>query len=283
MPGFAQDRTTAFAGPELGRLRQIDSWSAPLLLRITRLHEGQACKPHAHARGQFLFPRSGRCRIWTEGEIWTASPRQAIWIPSGVLHYVEGIAATEVHNAYVDAGICRDMPGRAKVMTVSPLLAELIAYALGRGAEALPVGADARVHQVIADQIRSARDVAAMHLPLSGDSRLGPLLDRMVRHPEDGRSLEQWADAAHMSARTLARLFLRETGLSFGQWRQRLRIMEAMARLAEGQSVLAVSLDLGYASQSAFTAMFRKVTGTTPSDFLRDSAAPTGRGRRPGS
>ena len=85
--------------------------------------------------------------------------------------------------------------------------------------------------------------------------------------PDDNRGLDDWAVVTNTSARTLARLFVQHTGLTFGQWRQRLRIMEALTRLGDGQSVLAVSLDLGYASQSAFTTMFRKVVGRPPSDF----------------
>jgi AraC-like DNA-binding protein len=66
----------------------------------------------------------------------------------------------------------------------------------------------------------------------------------------------------------LARLFQRETGMSFGRWRERARIAEALARLAEGDSVQRVAHALGYESPSAFTAMFRRRLGQPPQHYL---------------
>jgi len=93
------------------------------------------------------------------------------------------------------------------------------------------------------------------------------ITDHLMENPDDNRGLEDWSKTAHASTRTLARLFVSETGLTFRQWRQHLRIAEAITRLSEGHSVLNVSMDLGYASQSAFTTMFRKLMGRTPSAF----------------
>jgi len=56
-------------------------------------------------------------------------------------------------------------------------------------------------------------------------------------------------------SRTLARLFLREVGMSFGEWRKRARLLLSMGRLAAGASILEVALEHGYQSSSAFSAM----------------------------
>ena len=69
------------------------------------------------------------------------------------------------------------------------------------------------------------------------------------------------------SARTLARHFQSETGLSFGAWRQQARVLEAMGRLGSGAPVTQVALDLGYDSVSAFSAMFRRAAGASPSAY----------------
>ena len=71
----------------------------------------------------------------------------------------------------------------------------------------------------------------------------------------------------HASERTVARLFLSETGLSFGAWRQQARVLEAMGRLGGGAPVTQVALDLGYDSVSAFSAMFRRAAGASPSAY----------------
>ncbi|MEO8559755.1 MAG: helix-turn-helix transcriptional regulator, partial [Rhodospirillales bacterium] len=84
----------------------------------------------------------------------------------------------------------------------------------------------------------------------------------------DDRTLEQFADDANASARTLARLFRSETNMSFGAWRQQLRLLEAVRRMAGGAPITTVALDLGYDSPSAFAAMFRKTLGVPPSRYF---------------
>jgi AraC-like DNA-binding protein len=100
--------------------------------------------------------------------------------------------------------------------------------------------------------------------------------NRAVWLPPGERDFEAWAAACGASARTLARLFRRETGLSFRVWRQQVRLIAALERLSAGESVGRVSAALGYRSASAFTAMFRRALGRPPQDFLRDRDAVQG-------
>lgn len=99
------------------------------------------------------------------------------------------------------------------------------------------------------------------------DKRLQRLCSALLAAPGDQRTLEHWAGSANASPRTLARLFVTETGLTFGAWRQQARVLEAMGRLSGGQSVTDVALDLGYDSVSAFSAMFRRASGLSPSAY----------------
>ncbi len=78
----------------------------------------------------------------------------------------------------------------------------------------------------------------------------------------------QWGHEVGASARTLARLFLAETGLSFGDWRSRARLLAALPRLAAGEKVTTIALDLGYESPSAFISMFKRALGKTPSTYF---------------
>jgi AraC-like DNA-binding protein len=57
--------------------------------------------------------------------------------------------------------------------------------------------------------------------------------------------------------------------MSFRAWRQQLRLLRGLELLAAGAPVTRVALDLGYESTSAFTAMFRRVLGTTPTAYFR--------------
>lgn len=68
---------------------------------------------------------------------------------------------------------------------------------------------------------------------------------------------------------TIQRLFRKATGMTFGQWRQQARLLLALERIAVGEKVIDIALELGYESPSAFTSMFKKQFGKTPSQFFR--------------
>jgi AraC-like DNA-binding protein len=131
-----------------------------------------------------------------------------------------------------------------------------------------PEGPEARVMTVILDELRALKP-EPLHLPHPRDVRLKRIAEALLADPADGRALEDWARDAGASARTLARLFVKETGMTFGAWRERLRLTAAVARLGEGEPVTAVAYDLGYQSPSAFIAMFRRSLGDTPGRYLK--------------
>jgi AraC-like DNA-binding protein len=171
-----------------------------------------------------------------------------------------------------------------RVIAVSSLLRELTLRAC-----ALPVlydesGPAARIMTLILDEI-AALPTVGLDLPMPRDARLRRICAALRAEPGSTRTLESWARATGASSRTLARRFVRETRLTFAEWRQQARLLDAMARLAAGQPVTAIALDLGYDSPSAFAAMFRRALGTPPSRYLSRSRAPfRGSGRPcPGS
>jgi AraC-like DNA-binding protein len=95
------------------------------------------------------------------------------------------------------------------------------------------------------------------------------LCQKVRETPGDAWSSLQAAKESNMSERTLSRHFQQQTTLTWSEWVRRAKLMEALVRLAQGQSVLRVALDLGYGSHSAFSAMFRRVMGMAPSDYFR--------------
>jgi AraC-like DNA-binding protein len=56
--------------------------------------------------------------------------------------------------------------------------------------------------------------------------------------------------------------------MSFATWRQQARLLESLRRLAAGEPVTKVALDCGYASASAFGAMFRRSLGVPPAAYF---------------
>ena len=156
------------------------------------------------------------------------------------------------------------------MLTVTPLLRELILKIVSLPNRDPVSPADIRLMEVILDQLRGLKP-APLHLPMPQDPRLRAVTDRLVRNPGDNRSLAAWSRVTGASSRTLARLFLKETGMSFGNWRQQLRLLSAISDLALEIPVTAVAYDLGYQSPSAFIAMFKRVLGVPPGRYLRVS------------
>jgi len=60
--------------------------------------------------------------------------------------------------------------------------------------------------------------------------------------------------------------------MTFGKWRQQVRLMQGMRLLAEGAKVTHAALESGYSTPSAFISMFRKALGITPSSYFRKGA-----------
>jgi AraC-like DNA-binding protein len=160
------------------------------------------------------------------------------------------------------------LPQVSCVIAVSPLLRELIVAAMRVPLDYAPDTRDERLMRLLLDELREV-DVLPLHLPMPHEVRLRSICEALVARPDDVSTVEQWARQFGITPKTVHRLFSRETGLTFAQWRQQARLLFALERLARGDRIIDVALDSGYASQSAFTAMFRKHFGVPPSAFYR--------------
>jgi AraC-like DNA-binding protein len=178
----------------------------------------------------------------------------------------------KMRTLYIGSPAAAGLPQGCRVVGVSALLRELILRAVE-----LPVlydegGAAGRVAALIFDELRLLPTLP-LHLPKPRDARLERLCQALRANPADQRTLEEWGAVVGASARTLARGFVKETGMSFAAWRAQVRLLAALARLAAGEKVTAVALDLGYDNVSAFIAAFRRVHGTTPGRWAHDAPA----------
>ena len=125
-----------------------------------------------------------------------------------------------------------------------------------------------RLLQVLVDQLEQA-DCAGTYLPTSDDPLLKPVLVALQANPGDARTIAEFAEISHTTERTLMRRCQRDLGMSFVEWRQRLKVLASLARLDRGETVEAIGLDLGYSSASAFISMFRRLMGTTPDEYRK--------------
>ena len=206
------------------------------------------------------------CR--TPGGLWIVPPQGAVWIPGGVLHSNCVSDFGKIYVVFIDPSATK-LPNFCCTFTISPLVREII-HRLAVFPPLYPMeGPTSRLGCVLLDELIQM-STEQMYLPISADIRLQQLAASLLREPGDRSTVEDWAARYAMSERTLARLIFKETGMTFGRWRQRLHILVALQRLSAGTSVQAVSLDLGYESPSAFITMFKKTMGPSPRRFLAE-------------
>lgn len=222
---------------------------------------------HYHPRGQLLYAVSGNMRVRLGTAAWIVSPRTGVWVPCGMLHQVEAVASVSYRSVFVSPALAQTMPAYRAPITIDALTREIILEAATFGAHYRPDSAESRLIDVLHDRLRRV-PAEAVPIPLPRDTRARRICDALLAHPADNRSLEAWGYVVGASARTLARLFLRETGMTFSAWVRRMRLSLALDRLMQGETVTMVALDLGYASPSAFCAMFHRTLGASPSHYL---------------
>ena len=225
---------------------------------------------HSHDTGQLLFISEGLIQVSAKGAgMWVVPPQRAVWIPPFIEHDARNIHATKMSNVYVNVAAASDLPDQCQVVSVTPLLRELILSMAKFDRLYDQQGAEGRLVSVFLDQLKIT-PVAPLHLPYPKDSALQKVADSLLQNPADKRSMEQWSSQMAMSSRTFARQFKQDTGLTFGLWRQQVRLLEALKRLANAEPVANIAQDLGYDSQSAFIAMFRKSLGKTPGRYFEN-------------
>lgn len=201
--------------------------------------------------------------VTTRSAAYVVPPQRAVWMPADIEHRIDARDALRMRTLYLQPEAAVGMPADVCVMQVTPLLRELIVEAVRSGPEYAPDSPAARLMPVIADQIR-AQPVTSLALPLPRDARLRRITGALLDDPADARGLDAWAEAVGASKRTLVRLFPRETGMSFREWRQQCRLLRAVELLNQGERVTRVALETGYDNTSAFISMFRRCLGTTP-------------------
>jgi AraC-like DNA-binding protein/mannose-6-phosphate isomerase-like protein (cupin superfamily) len=234
---------------------------------------GVSGTPHSHERAQLLYATQGLMRVQTDFGVWILPPRRALWIPPGVVHHWFSMSKVTMRTIYIEPAAAKAFGDSCRVIEVSPLLRELILALLNEPVEYPIPGRGEHVAMLILSELAAAETVP-IAIPWPRDRRLVAVCAAIMDDPGNSRNIEQWADEVGASARTLIRLFPKETGLHYRQWVQQVHLAEAFGRLAQGESVGAIAAALGYASPSAFSAMFRRILGKTPQHYLTEWRSP---------
>ncbi|MDF1609989.1 helix-turn-helix transcriptional regulator [Hoeflea sp. YIM 152468] len=253
------------------RRAEVEAATSPAIAFAHRYTENSFVAEHEHSRAQLLHPTTGAVIVTTQLGRWMVLPDHALWIPARVRHAVDIIGAVEMHSAYVKPDALAGLPTHLHVTAMTRLMRSLLAEAVRLG----PDPGDPRAELIHASLLHEIPLLPErpLGLPLPADARLVRLCREFIAAPSTRLRIDDWASHVGMSRRSFTRMFRQQTGLSLSAWRQQVCVMAALPRLAAGEPVTIVALDLGYDSMPAFTTMFSRVMGTPPRTYLRNQRA----------
>jgi AraC-like DNA-binding protein len=229
--------------------------------------DGHLIPQHFHPEDQLIFASQGVMTVRTAQGTWVVPPLRAVWIPAKTPHSVAMSGPVSMRTLYFLPKLVPALPAKCSVMHVSSLLKELILHACKFQKLSKKAPLERRIIEILVDQLHSANSVP-LQLPHPADSRALRVVQTLLGDPADQRPLKKLARDCGASKRTIERVFLAETKMTFGKWRQQLRLLHAMQRLASGEKVTGAALDAGYSSPSAFISMFKKQLGATPTRYF---------------
>ncbi len=242
-------------------------------------------EPHHHAWAQLAYCASGVLQVTaglSAGSRDTISYivpfSRAVWIAPGVRHAVNALENAAFRTLYIHAEAVPAGWLSCRMLVMSPLLRELVlalddagtTVAQARDDPTAALAREALIAALVLTELEQA-PTQTLGVPLphpqTGDNRLRMLCDAVMQAPQRRATLAEWARDVGASERTVARLFRSELDTNFQHWRQQVVLAHALPMLARGAPVGQVAAASGYASDSAFTAMFRSAMGQAPSAF----------------
>jgi|SRR6516162_1308160 len=231
---------------------------------------------HAHVHGwhQLLYASTGAMTVVSERTSWMIPPGRAVLIPAQTQHSIQMWGEVAMRSLYFPPSFATPAldVAECRVISVTPLLRELILRVVELSALDSRAAQDARLMAVLMDELHVA-PLRPLALPLPLDHRAVAVATHVLKNPADGLTLGRLARLHGVGARTLERLFDSETGMGFGLWRQKARLLESIHLLVEHESVTQAALESGYSSVSAYIAAFKQTFGCTPGTLLSDPTA----------
>lgn len=231
---------------------------------------GTQIEPHAHTWAQVLYAVQGVMWVEIGQEALVVPPQRAVWLPAGTPHAIRMMSAVQMRNLYLRPATASPLGSRAEVFEVSPLLRQVIVVMAEEGEQRSEDYRDAAHRLIVLELLAAKRSSLRIVLPSDTDRRLEAVCRAVIDNPSQDISVEQHAEHAGASVRTLSRLFQQELGMGFAEWRRQVQLAIATSRLSEGHAINAIARSLGYLP-SSFSDMFRRELGVAPAAYMPSS------------
>ena len=232
---------------------------------------GGTSPAHTHPRGHLVYAAAGVLSVHTGRGTWIVPANRVAWIPARSTHHHRAHGETDMRIVFLPPSLARLAPAHPAVLLTSGLAREVLLTLTGT--RLLDRGARARLHRVLVDELREAREQPT-HLPEPHDDRLRAVARILAGNPADTSPLATLGRQVGAGARTLSRLFHDELGMTFYEWRTQLRVCHALVLLAEGHDTTRVAHACGWANPSGFIAAFTTIVGTTPGRHRAGAVGP---------
>jgi AraC-like DNA-binding protein len=258
------------------QIRRLTADQEPFLTArslATTYFSGFVIEPHAHPWHQLLYACTGAMTVSAAESSWMIPPGKAVVIPARCRHSIRMWGDVAMRSIYVPETVASKAltATGCRVISVTPLLREIILRIVELAGLDSRETSDAHLMAILLDEI-DRPPVEPLTLLLPRDARAVRVAEHVLAEPSEDETLHVLSRRYGASQRTLERLFRAETGMSFGLWRQKVRLLQSIRVLASGGSVTDAALESGYGSVSAYIVAFRQTFGCTPGAMLIEAA-----------
>lgn len=247
-------------------LESVDNVERDVLAIRTDYLPNVLLNSHVHRRAQFLYGATGLIEVSTKDGEWVIPPDSGVWIPENTPHETRMLNVS-TRSLYIEPTAAPRASLQCEVLRVSPLLRQLLLESVNIPIEYDTKGRDGILIQLLLHEISQAEPLP-FFAPIPQDKNLAKLCREFLKNPKITSLPQEWANQLHKSERSFSRFFGAQTGLSFSEWRQQACLLNAITHISAGKSITEVAFDLGYSSVGAFSTMFKKWLGHTPSSFI---------------
>lgn len=232
---------------------------------------------HKHRTGQLAMAVRGQVIIQLEKEVLAVPVRCAAWVPAGVMHCGELAQGAESIFLMVKTNdeVVKRLPTEPTRLMLNSMTYEMIRHFAEVRPDKVGRAHYEAIARVILEELTMARPLPFTFAPMPNHPVLRQLAEEFSAKGGIKRTNAEWADAVHMTDRTLSRLVLRETGLTFKKWRLHLSLLDSLPMVMEKVNVDVIAQRCGYETASAFISAFKSVFGMTPGQLRQKNSLDT--------